>query len=128
MIAWGSDAFRSTAEDVAWKVSCLVVSCGGFLAMAGIYGLHMATKRRQANQDMRIFKYLLFAASPLYFAFTLVYLVSRVYLVYEVFRNLAYLDPRVYATPNVSDAPKHGETFNCHSPGCDTSPFYRNLG
>ena len=33
---------------------------------------------------------------------TLFYLVCRVYLVVEVFRNLAYLDPEVYQTPDVS--------------------------
>ena len=102
MIAWGSTAFKSPFEDLAWKVSCFIVAGGGFFAFAGIFGLDMATKRIDANQPIDVFKYLVYISGPFYGAFTALYLVCRVYLVFEVFRNLAYLDPQVYQTPDVS--------------------------
>ena len=102
MIAWGSNAFNSPIEDLAWKISCFVVAGGGLFTFAGIFGLDMATKRKQANRQMDIMKVLVYVSAPIYLAFFLLYLVSRVYLLFEVFRNLAFLDPQVYLTPNVS--------------------------
>ena len=102
MIAWGSDAFNSRVEDLAWKISCFVVAGGGLFTFAGIFGLDIATKRKQANRRMGIMKGLVYVSAPIYLAFFLLYLVSRVYLLFEVFRNLAFLDPQVYLTPNVS--------------------------
>ena len=102
MIAWGSEAFNSPIEDLAWKISCFVVAGGGLFTFAGIFGLDIATKRKQENRRMDIMKYLLYVSAPIYLAFFLLYLVSRVYLLFEVFRNLAFLDPQVYLTPNVS--------------------------
>ena len=110
MIAWGSTAFKSPFEDLAWKISCFVVAGGGFFAFAGIFGLDMATKRRDANRPIDIFRYLVYISGPIYGAFTVLYLVCRVYLVFEVFRNLAYLDPQVYQTPDVS----HPDTLFSH--------------
>ena len=102
MIAWGSKAFNSPVEDLAWKISCFVVAGGGLFIFAGIFGLDIATKRKQANRRMDIMNYLVYVSAPIYLAFFLLYLVSRVYLLSEVFRNLAFLDPQVYLTPNVS--------------------------
>ncbi|KAI4198747.1 MAG: hypothetical protein LQ350_005070 [Teloschistes chrysophthalmus] len=98
-IAWGSNAFTSPIEDLAWKISCFIVAGGGLLAFAGIFGLDIATKRIQANRPIGFMKGLLYAVAPIYMSFTLLYLVCRVYLVFEVFRNLGYLDPAVYKTP-----------------------------
>lgn len=102
MIAWGSKAFKSPIEDLAWKISCFVVAGGGLFTFAGIFGLDIATKRKQENRRMDIMKCLVYVSAPIYLAFFLLYLVSRVYLLFEVFRNLAFLDPQVYLTPNVS--------------------------
>ncbi|KAL8705513.1 MAG: hypothetical protein Q9201_001388 [Fulgogasparrea decipioides] len=55
-IAWGSTAFTSPVEDLAWKVFCFVVAAGGLFTFAGIFGLDMATKRQQANLRMDIMK------------------------------------------------------------------------
>ncbi|KAL8642370.1 MAG: hypothetical protein Q9228_000923 [Teloschistes exilis] len=101
-IAWGSNAFTSPIEDLAWKMSCFVVAGGGLFAFAGIFGLDIATKRIQANRPIGFMKALVYAAAPIYMSFTLLYLVCRVYLVFEVFRNLGYLDPAVYKTPEWS--------------------------
>ncbi|KAL8660725.1 MAG: hypothetical protein Q9202_006275 [Teloschistes flavicans] len=106
MIAWGSNAFTSPIEDLAWKTSCFVVAGGGLLAFAGIFGLDIATKRIQANRPIAFMKGLVYAAAPIYMSFTLLYLICRVYLVFEVFRNLGYLDPAVYKTPEVRYPPR----------------------
>ena len=102
MIAWGSTAFNWPLEALAWKISCLVVAGGGLFCFAGIFGLDIATKRIQAGRHMDIFKGFVYAFVPVAGAFVLLYLVSRVCLVFEVFRNLAFLDPKVYQTPEVS--------------------------
>lgn len=60
------------------------------------------TKRKPANGRIDVIKVLVYVSMPIFMAFFLLYLVCRVYLVFEVFRNLAYLDPRVYETPEVS--------------------------
>ena len=114
MIAWGSNAFNSAIEDLAWKISCFVVAGGGLFTFAGIFGLDMATKRKQANRRMDIMKGLVYVSAPIYLAFFLLYLVSRVYLLFEVFRNLAFLDPQVYLTPNVSICSL--APFHCQAP------------
>ena len=114
MIAWGSNAFNSPVEDLAWKISCFVVAGGGLFTFAGIFGLDMATKRKQENRRMDIMKYLVYVSAPIYLAFFLLYLVSRVYLLFEVFRNLAFLDPQVYLTPNVSIS--SFTTLHCQEP------------
>lgn len=54
---------------------------------------------------MSIMKGLVYVSAPIYCAFFLLYLVSRVYLVFEMFRNLAFLDPQVYQTPDISACP-----------------------
>ena len=113
MIAWGSKAFNSSVEDLAWKISCFVVAGGGLFTFAGIFGLDLATRRKKANRRMDIMKGLVYVSAPIYLAFFLLYLVSRVYLVFEVFRNLAFLDPQVYLTPEVSN--RHSNPFHLPS-------------
>ena len=105
LIAWGSSAFNSPIEDLAWKISCFIVAGGGLFTFAGIFGLDIATKRKQANRRMDAMKGLVYVSAPIYLAFFLLYLISRVYLVVEVFRNLAFLDPQVFLTPDVSNCP-----------------------
>ena len=105
MIAWGSTAFKSPLEDLAWKISCFVVAGGGIFTFAGIFGLDMATRRKQANRRTDIMKGLVYVAAPIYMAYFLLYLVGRVYLLFEVFWNLAFLDPHIYLTPSVSIYP-----------------------
>ena len=121
MIAWGSKTFSSPVEDLAWKISCFVVAGGGLFTFAGIFGLDIATKRKQEGRGMDLMKCLVYVSAPIYFAFLLLYLVCRVYLLFEVFRNLAFLDPQVYLTPNVSHfllAPLH-----CHAPSLGLHQF-----
>ncbi|KAL8809371.1 MAG: hypothetical protein Q9200_003475 [Gallowayella weberi] len=52
MLAWGSTAFTSHLEDIAWKMSCFAVAGGGLFAFAGIFGLDVATKRQQAHRRL----------------------------------------------------------------------------
>ena len=102
LIAWGSPAFKSPFEDLAWKLSCFVVAAGGLFIFVGIKGLEIATERKQAKRRMDVMKALFYAATPFYVAFFLLYCFSRVYLIFEVFRELAFLDPKIYETPDVS--------------------------
>ena len=105
MLAWGSAAFASRLEGLAWKISCFVVAGGGLFTFAGIFGLDIATRRKQAHRRIDALKGLVLVCAPVYLAFALLYAVCRVYLVFEVFRNLAFLDHRVYQTPDVSCNP-----------------------
>lgn len=100
MIAWGSTAFTSQLEDIAWKISCFVVAfCGPFFAVAGVSRLDMEIGE---EQDVPGLHMLLGVSCVLGPTIPLFYLFCRVYLVFEVFWKLAYLDPEVYRTPNVS--------------------------
>ena len=54
---------------------------------------------------MHCMKGLVYVSAPLYMGFTLLYLISRIYLVFEVFRNLTFLDPQVYQSPEVKNKP-----------------------
>ncbi|KAL8818572.1 MAG: hypothetical protein Q9223_002815 [Gallowayella weberi] len=54
MLAWGSTAFTSHLEDIAWKMSCFAVAGGGLFAFAGIFGLDVATKRQQAHRRLGV--------------------------------------------------------------------------
>lgn len=60
MIAWGSTTFTSSLEDQAWRFSWFDVACGGLFTIAGISGLDMATKRKQADRRMDIIKGLVY--------------------------------------------------------------------
>lgn len=51
---------------------------------------------------MHVDKGVAYVMTPVYMSISLFYPICRVYLVFEVFRNMAYLDPEVYRTPNVS--------------------------
>ena len=102
LLAWGSDAFKSPLEDLAWKISCFVIAGGGLFTFAGVFGMDIAKKRAQQHRGLDVMKGLLYLATPIYLLFGLLYLVCRGFLLFEVFRNLAYLDPQVYETPNVS--------------------------
>ncbi|KAL9626448.1 MAG: hypothetical protein Q9204_007298, partial [Flavoplaca sp. TL-2023a] len=54
MIAWGSTAFTSQREDIAWKISCCVVAGGGaFFAVGGVFSPDDETTGEQAIQRMR---------------------------------------------------------------------------
>ncbi|KAI4271095.1 MAG: hypothetical protein LQ337_006254 [Flavoplaca oasis] len=49
MIAWGSTAFTSQREDMAWKISCFVVAGGGALAiLGGVFRPDGETRTEQA--------------------------------------------------------------------------------
>lgn len=102
LLAWGSDAFKSPLEDLAWKISCFVVAGGGLFTFVGVFGIDIAEKRAQEHRRLDIMKGLLYVAAPIYLLFAMLYLVCRGFLLFEVFRNLAFLDPQVYETPNVS--------------------------
>lgn len=93
-LAWGSSAFNSPLEDLAWKISCFVLAGGGLFTFAGIFGLDVAARRAKARRGLDFMKGLLYAASPVYLLFAVLYLVCQGYLLFEVFRNLAYLDPK----------------------------------
>ena len=102
MIAWGSTTFNTATEQIAWRISCCTVACGGLFTVLGIWALDIASRMKRSNHGMDAFKILICFDAPIYFAFFLLYLISRVYLVFEVFRNLAFVDPKVYQIPNWS--------------------------
>ena len=101
MAAWNSTTFNSPAEQTIWRVSCCIVAVGGLLMASGIMALDIVNESLRTNHRAKVIKFLVALCAPIYIAFTLLYLASRVFLVFEVFRNLAYLDPRVYQTPDV---------------------------
>ena len=105
-LAWESTTFKTSFELIAWRIACCSVMCGGpFIAVAFLY-LRMTLRfRRDIKMTRALILYLALSALFLqlfFVAFVLLYLVSWVYLVVEVIRNVAVLDPLVYQTPDVS--------------------------
>ena len=101
MLAWGSTSFNTYFEQIAWRISCCAVASGGIFTLLGIWGLEIASKMQRPKRRLDILKAVIYICAPIYLAFFLLYLVSRVFLLVEVFRSLAFLDQRVYLTPEV---------------------------
>ena len=101
MTAWGSSTFHTPVEQKLWVILCCTVALGGLSTFLGIWILDMLS-----NLQLVLYGYggatiLLLASVPIGIIISLLYFASRIYLLVEVFRNLAFLDPQVYQTPNV---------------------------
>ncbi|KAL8876517.1 MAG: hypothetical protein Q9198_005306 [Flavoplaca austrocitrina] len=118
LVAWNAD-FASHAELLLWRISAVFVACNGIVM--GIVGLLLSSeKARRVSQEPSlgmpnpsarprkskgkvVYNKILTAAS---FSSTLFlpllwfsYVLARVYLVIEAFRNLAYLPAGAFETP-----------------------------
>ena len=105
MIAWGSATFHTPLEQTLWIVSCCSVALGGLSTFLGIWVLDQVSKLHLIIHGVEVSTILLWTSPPMGVAASLLYFASRVYLLVEVFRNLAFLDPQVYQTPNVRNQP-----------------------
>ncbi|KAL9633247.1 MAG: hypothetical protein Q9204_003475 [Flavoplaca sp. TL-2023a] len=118
LVAWNAD-FASHAELLLWRISAVFVACNGILM--GIVGLLLSSeKARRVSQETSlgmpnpsarprkrksrvVYNKLLTAALFLSTLFLPLlwfsYVLARVYLVVEAFRNLAYLPAGAFETP-----------------------------
>ena len=111
--------FHSRAEAILWNISCLTVASGGFAVFVLTFTLRFKRNHRLIPRYKRqefwarlplglkfivstINRIHMIAVIFIVFAVPLFYVLSRVYLVVEVFLNLPYVDPGVYQTPNWS--------------------------
>jgi hypothetical protein len=101
MLAWQSGILRETGPDrMLWKVSCLLLMGLGPFALAvwaGLKAWRGADAHLRLNQTMSI-AFGLFGVVAL-----LAYIMSRVYLLVEIFLVIPYMDPRVYQEPDFSN-------------------------
>ena len=101
MTAWGSSTFHNPVEQTLWIISCCTVALGGLATFLGIWILDMLSNLHLSICGFEVVTILLWASGPIGIALSLLYFASRAYLLVEIFRNLAFLDPRVYQTPDV---------------------------
>ena len=101
MIAWGSATFHTPLEQTLWIIACCTVALGGLTTFIGIWVLDQVSSLHFTIRGVELARILLWASGPTGVLISTLYFASRIYLIVEVFRNLAFLDPRVYQTPNV---------------------------
>ena len=101
MTAWGSSTFHTPVEQTLWIISCCTVALGGLSTFLSIWVLDIVSNLHLVIYGYNVATILLWASGPIGIAISLLYFASRIYLLVEVFRNLAFLDPQVYQTPNV---------------------------
>ena len=101
MLAWGSTTFHTSAEQTLWIISCCTVALGGLCTFIGIWVLDKISDMNLKLYGVEIAKIVGWSSAPIGIAISLLYFASRVYLLVEVFRNLAFLDPAIYQTPDV---------------------------
>ena len=105
MIAWGSAAFHTPLEQTLWTIACCTVALGGLSTFIGIWILDQVSNLNLRILGIELTKILLWVSGPTGVFISALYFASRIYLVVEVFRNLAFLDSRVYQTPDVRSNP-----------------------
>ncbi|KAL8976474.1 MAG: hypothetical protein Q9205_007522, partial [Flavoplaca limonia] len=118
LVAWNAD-FASHFELLLWRISAVFVACNGIVM--GVVGLFLSSdvarnvsgeaslgdsnpaSRRRQRASQVVYKKLLNAtlfSSTLFLPLLwFSYVLARVYLVVEAFRNLAYLPAAVFETP-----------------------------
>lgn len=101
LTAWGSTTFHTPLEQTLWIIACCTVALGGLAILAGIWLLEKIAKLHLRVRGYEVAAIATWVSAPLATITALLYLASRVYLLVEVFWNLAFMDPRVYQTPNV---------------------------
>ena len=67
----------------------------------GIWLLDMLSNLHLEISEYEVTTILLWASGLVGVGMSLLYFASRMFLLVEIFRNLAFLDPTVYKTPNV---------------------------
>ena len=113
-LSWDSTALKTGLETLLWKISCATIIAIGFLLLVievvhtgwnrlgvplgsrGVKGLWHNFQQGSVNDCM------FFAGLLLVLALSLLYILSRVFLIVEVFISLPHADPAVYRTPNWS--------------------------
>ena len=105
MTAWGSTTFHTPLEQTLWIISCCTVALGGLSTFLGIWVLDKVSNLHLAVYGVEVATILLWVSAPMGIVISLLYFASRVFLLVEVFRNLAFLDPQVYQTPDVRNQP-----------------------
>ena len=93
----------SRAETLLWQISCLTIASFGIvwflLCESSIILDELSAKKLLKNRLLQLVIFVLFPAG---LAIIPLYVVSRVFLVVEIFLSLPYVDPGVYSTPNWS--------------------------
>ena len=113
-LSWDSAALKTGLETLLWKISCATSMSSGFLIFVtmvlrtawrqvevplgstGVKGLWENFRQSGVNDLVYL------AVSLLCLAVLLLYMLSRVFLIREVFVSLPHADPAVYRTPNWS--------------------------
>ena len=116
-LAWDSSSMHSPVEGTLWKISCLSVLCTGPYAalFSFVNSDHGFEEYAQKHEKLKLY---LLIAEMLYnygamFYFILgvsigfLYILCRLYLVVEVFLNIAYLPTPAFETPNWSPCFPH---------------------
>ena len=101
MTAWGSTTFHTPLEQTLWIISCCTVALGGLFTFLGIWVLDKISHLHLVVFGIEVATILPWVSAPIGIAISLLYFASRVYLLVEVFRNLAFLDSKVYQSPDV---------------------------
>ena len=104
-LAFGAP-LRSRAETLCWEISCLTIACYGpvivLLDLLSTVEFICNPLRVKINsQDLLSGAFIVLNALVVYAGLVL-YVLSRVYLVIEIFLSLPYVDTGVYQTPNWS--------------------------
>ena len=107
MIAWGSATFTTPLEQNLWIVACCTVALGGLATFLGIWVLDQVSNLNLTIRGVELAKILLWVSGPTGVLISALYFASRIYLLVEVFRNLAFLDSKVYQTPRRKTLPYH---------------------
>ena len=95
---------RSRAETLCWQISCLTVACfGPFVAIwSNLTQLNYnwASEEKSVRWQLHSIRHYVFVGIEL--PAHVLYVLSRIFLVVEVFLSLPYVDPGVFQTPNWS--------------------------
>ena len=105
-LSWGSAALSSRTESLFWIVSCVTILGTGPVAILSTIILNKSTFDNRSRCLFLL--YALVDGTLLHLAIfslslcSILYLLSRVFLLVEVFLSLTRADPAVYNTPNWS--------------------------
>ena len=96
---------RSRAETLCWQISCLTVACFGPFVATWPNLILLNNKWMPAvgtGVRWQLYRIRHELISGIEVAALVLYVLSRIFLVLEVFLSLPYVDPGVYQTPNWS--------------------------
>ena len=96
-LAWGSSAMHWPVEGTLWKVACLCVICTGPCVTVLSVGELIYSK-----MPARFWPVPDAICSILIMGIAILHILSRLYLIVEVFLNTAYLPPPAFETPDWS--------------------------